>query len=46
MLKLICPVCKGKDFKEIESNGATVRICNGCGSCFRVETKSWFHIAR
>lgn len=44
MAKLICPVCKGKDFKKINENDATVCICDGCGSCYRVENKSWFHL--
>lgn len=44
MLKIICPLCKGKEFKKYESNEATVCICNVCGSCYRLETKSWFHI--
>ena len=43
MSKLICPICAGKEFKEYESNGAVVAICDKCGSCFSQTSKSWFH---
>lgn len=43
MDRVICPVCKGKEFKEYESNGAVVLICE-CGSCYSQATKGWFHL--
>ncbi|MBO7733941.1 MAG: hypothetical protein J6S67_15360 [Methanobrevibacter sp.] len=46
MAKLICPMCKSKDFTEISSNGTTVCICKEYDSCCRTDTKpiSWFHV--
>ena len=44
MSKLICPVCQGKEFKEYESNGAVVAICDCCGSCVDMIRRSWFHL--
>ena len=43
MVRVICPVCKGKDFEEITTNGVTILICKEDGSCFSRTNNSWFH---
>lgn len=43
MARVLCPVCKGKDFEEITTNGVTILICKEDGSCFSRTNNSWFH---
>lgn len=44
--KVICPICKGKDFDEITENGVTILICKDDGSCYSKTNDSWFHLGR
>lgn len=46
MSRVICPICKGKDFDEIKTNGVTILVCNNDGSCYSETNKSWFHVGK